>query len=100
MSRREEHVRALETEAGLTTEEAEAVVVPESGGLTTSGGSRYGVALDYLHTTHPETGNEVVFVPGEALPEWAAADQAAKERQMLANLPGLPPVGKRAVKGR
>lgn len=87
-------------DAGLTPEEAEAVAVPESGGLTTSGGSRYGIALDYLHTTHPDTGNEVVFVPGEALPEWAAADQAAKERQKLANLPGLPPVGKRAVKGR
>lgn len=75
--------------------------MPESGpGLTTSRGSKYAVALDFLHTTHPETGNEVVFVPGEALPEWAAAAQAEKERQMLAKLPGLPRVGERAVKGR
>lgn len=28
------------------------------------------VATDYVHTTHPETGRKVVFVPGEALPEW------------------------------
>lgn len=88
-------------DAGLTPEEAEAVAAPESGpGLTTTGGSRYSIALDFLHTTHPETGNEVVFVPGEALPEWAAAAQAAKERQMLAKLPWLPPEGQRAVKGR
>jgi len=92
-------------DAGLTPEEAAAVAVPESGaGLTTTGGNRYATALDYLHTTHPETGIEVVFVPGEALPEWAMAAQAANERQALAKLPGLPPQaelkGKRPVKGR
>ncbi|MFJ6155555.1 hypothetical protein ACIQF8_01285 [Pseudarthrobacter sp. NPDC092184] len=90
-------------DAGLTPEEAAAVAVPESGpALTTSGGNRYGIALDFLHTTHPETGNEVVFVPGEALPEWAAAAQAAKEQRMLAVLQGLPAEakGKRPVKGR
>lgn len=31
------------------------------------------VATDYLHTAHPDTGVPVVFVPGEALPAWAAA---------------------------
>lgn len=65
-------------DAGPTPEEDEAVAVPESGGLTTNGGSRYGIALDYLHITHPETGNEVVFVPGEALPEWAAGTRQKK----------------------
>ncbi|MDD1477068.1 hypothetical protein [Arthrobacter sp. H16F315] len=92
-------------DAGLTPEEAAAAAVPESGpGLTTTGGNRYATALDYLHATHPETGIEVVFVPGEALPDWAVATQAAKERQTLAKLPGLPPQsepkGERPVKGR
>lgn len=46
------------------------MAVSESGpGPTTSGGSRYGIALDYLHTTRFETGCEGVFVPREALPE-------------------------------
>lgn len=27
-------------------------------------------AATYLHHTHPVTGLPVVFVPGEALPEW------------------------------
>lgn len=29
------------------------------------------VATDYVHTVHPETGVDVVFVPGESLPDWA-----------------------------
>jgi hypothetical protein len=29
------------------------------------------IAQDYVHTIHPDTGIEVVFVPGEALPAWA-----------------------------
>lgn len=26
---------------------------------------------EYLHTTHPDTGEAVVFLPGETLPDWA-----------------------------
>lgn len=101
MSRESERLE----DAGLTPEEAAAVAVPESGaGLTTTGGNRYAIALDYLHATHPETGFDVVFVLGEALPEWAMAAQASKERQALAKLPSLPPQsepkGKRPVNGR
>ncbi|WPU08096.1 hypothetical protein [Pseudarthrobacter oxydans] len=57
---------------GLSREEAEAVAVPEIGvsGLTTGGGAER-ISQGYLHTVHPDTGNEVVFVPGEALPAWA-----------------------------
>lgn len=29
------------------------------------------IATDYVHTTHPDTGLQVVFVPGERLPAWA-----------------------------
>lgn len=92
-------------DAGLTPEEAAAVAVPESGpGITTTRGNRYATALDYLHATHPDTGVDVVFVPGEALPDWATATQAAKERQALVNLPGLllqsEPISQRPVKGR
>lgn len=32
------------------------------------------IATDYVHTVHPETGLEVVFVPGEALPDWIPTD--------------------------
>lgn len=28
------------------------------------------VATDWVHTTHPETGLDVVFKAGEALPDW------------------------------
>ncbi|PWC04262.1 hypothetical protein [Agromyces badenianii] len=28
------------------------------------------LATGYINTTHPETGLDVVFTPGEALPEW------------------------------
>ncbi|MEF3405286.1 hypothetical protein [Agromyces sp. CCNWLW203] len=28
------------------------------------------VAADYVHTVHPDTGLDVVFVPGETLPAW------------------------------
>jgi hypothetical protein len=33
------------------------------------------VSVGYLHTVNPETGLEVVFVPGEALPAWAREEQ-------------------------
>lgn len=32
---------------------------------------RQRTATTYLHCTHPETGLQVVFIPGEAIPEWA-----------------------------
>jgi hypothetical protein len=31
------------------------------------------IATDYGHTVHPETGEDVVFIPGEALPDWVVA---------------------------
>jgi hypothetical protein len=31
------------------------------------------LATDYIHTTHPDTGLDVVFVPGEAVPDWVTA---------------------------
>jgi hypothetical protein len=37
------------------------------------------VARDFVHTKHAETGQAVVFLPGELLPEWVeltAADEA------------------------
>lgn len=33
------------------------------------------IAADYVHTTHPDTGVDVTFIPGEALPEWARSPQ-------------------------
>ncbi|HEY9358740.1 MAG TPA: hypothetical protein VIQ52_20750 [Arthrobacter sp.] len=70
MSRGSEELR----DQGLDVDEAEAVAVPERGGLTTGGGADR-ISQGYLHTVHPDTGNEVVFVPGEALPDWAVAVQ-------------------------
>ncbi|GAB3568972.1 hypothetical protein GCM10027405_31480 [Arthrobacter alkaliphilus] len=35
------------------------------------------IARDYVYCVHPETGLEVVFVPAEALPDFAAAVQEA-----------------------
>lgn len=64
----------LETQ-GLEPEEAEAVAVQERGGGLTTGGGAERISNGYLHTVHPDTGNEVVFVPGEALPDWAVAVQ-------------------------
>lgn len=29
------------------------------------------VATGYVNTTHPDTGQQVVFVPGDKLPDWA-----------------------------
>lgn len=28
------------------------------------------IAIDWIHTTHPDTGLRVVFKAGEALPDW------------------------------
>ncbi|UKA57512.1 hypothetical protein [Arthrobacter sp. FW306-2-2C-D06B] len=54
------------------------------------------IAHDYVHCTHPETGLEVVFMPGEALPDFAAAVQEAKDKAPA--MPVVqPPKGRRAV---
>lgn len=37
------------------------------------------VARDFVHAVHPETGLDVVFVPGEALPTWVTAPAPAAE---------------------
>ncbi|WP_104061122.1 hypothetical protein [Arthrobacter sp. 4R501] len=79
---------------------------PESGPALSINTNRYRFALDYLHATNPETRAEVVFVPGEALPDWAMAEQAKRESDTLAELNLLPldeapqSEGKRPVKGR
>jgi hypothetical protein len=85
--------------AGLSDAEAEAVAVPESG-LTTGGGA-HRISQGYLHTVHPDTGNDVVFVPGEALPDWAVKVQNEQRADAAAKaVPGLPESakGKRSVK--
>ncbi len=68
---------------GFDTEEANRLWVSQQ---TASAASVNSTCTDYLHTTHPETGVEVVFVPGEALPEWALAVQQKK------NAPAAPDV--------
>ena len=82
-------------------EEAESVAVPERGvGLTTGGGAER-VSLGYLHTVHPNTGNEVVFVPGEALPDWAVKvqnGQVVERMRARGKTVKDAPVGKRAVR--
>lgn len=50
--------------AGLTPVEAEATAASESGPALSINTSRYRYALDYLHAINPETGADVVFVPG------------------------------------
>lgn len=58
------------------------------------------VSVGYLHAVQPETGVEVVFVPGEALPEWAREAQKARY-QPAATKPanaGSKPKGQRSVK--
>lgn len=35
------------------------------------------IARGYVHTTHPDTGLVVVFVPGEALPAWVTEKEAS-----------------------
>ncbi|GAA5201418.1 hypothetical protein GCM10023346_45780 [Arthrobacter gyeryongensis] len=62
--------------------------------------SRRTIARDYVHCTHPETGLEVVFMPGEALPDFAAAVQEANERAESPLVTDEPKLvkGNRAVK--
>lgn len=56
---------------------------PASGPESITNTSRYRYALHYLHVTNPETGTEVVFVPGELLPNWAVVEQAEHENQIF-----------------
>lgn len=63
-------VEDLEFVAGLEPGEAKGVLLAEDG-TAPHPGSTTRLATDYVHTTHPDTGIEVVFVPGEALPPWA-----------------------------
>lgn len=77
------------TRARRTPEERDAAELDESKRLTaqqqrdaqlatspddtapTSADQLPAIATDYVHTTHPDTGVDVTFIPGEALPEWA-----------------------------
>lgn len=100
--------RELES-AGLDRDEAEAVSVPESvpsAGLSTGGGAER-ISQGFLHVTHPDTGLEVVFVPGEALPDWAIHIQNERLAERLRPTPqadddnaGHKPVRGRTVKGQ
>ncbi|WP_258802632.1 hypothetical protein [Pseudarthrobacter sp. NS4] len=98
MSRASEELEAR----GMEREEAEAVAVREHGGGLTTGGGAGRISRDYLHTVHPDTGNEVVFVPGEALPDWAVEVQneqvAARVRPRAATVNEGVSAGRRAVK--
>lgn len=86
---------------GQSRDEAEAMAVDERGAGLTTGGGADRVSLGYLHTVHPDTGQEVVFVPGEALPDWAIEVQntqvADRHRTRAATAKGAP-AGKRAVR--
>jgi hypothetical protein len=99
MSRGSEELEA----AGMSRAVAEAMAVPEfreRTGLTNGGGAER-ISQGYLHTVHPDTGNEVVFVPGEALPDWAVEVQNEQRAAAARAVPGLPPEpvkGNRSVK--
>lgn len=98
MSRGSEELEAL----GLDPGEAEAMAMQERGGGLTTGGGAERISQGYLHTVHPDTGNEVVFVPGEALPDWAVEVQneqvAARMRPREATANEKTSSGRRAVK--
>lgn len=102
----DEQRRQLVDEAGLESAEAAATVVSESRRGLAVNTARHSFAEDYVHATNPETGAAVVFVPGEALPDWAARAQAERTAAVLAGLNLLgdaqppEPEGKRPVKGR
>lgn len=75
MTAAQENAEALKV-LGLDDEEGESVLPDESATARVVGPAR--ICTDYLNTVHPETGLGVVFVPGEALPEWAYAEQTAR----------------------
>lgn len=87
------NVEQLE-DAGLDRDEAHAVAVPQGDDVKpVSSASR--VCTDYLHTTHPDTGLDVVFVPGETLPDWALAVQRQRDAPPA---PEPLPQGRRPIK--
>jgi hypothetical protein len=51
----------------VTIREAPQAVAPPSDGR----------APGYMHAVHPDHGQEVVYTPGELLPDWAAAELRA-----------------------
>lgn len=88
---------------GLDREEARTVAAEQTTDVrTTPSVSR--ICTDYLNTTHPDTGLAVVFVPGEALPDWALAAQqkrnapAEPEELTIAHKPLKATAAKPAVK--
>jgi hypothetical protein len=85
MSRGSEELEA----AGMSRAVAEAMAVPEfreRTGLTNGGGADR-ISQGFLHVVHPDTGNEVVFVPGEALPDWAVTVQKERLAELLRPAP-------------
>lgn len=62
---------------GMDEEEAETVLLPQLAPARVPSPAR--ICTDFLTTTHPDTGLDVVFVPGEQLPEWAYAAQKARQ---------------------
>lgn len=60
------------------------------------------VSPGYLHVVNPETGLEVVFVPGEALPAWVREEQKAalQPDPPAAGQPEKKPEGRRSVKAQ
>lgn len=62
---------------GLDQEEAEAVLPAQLAAARVPSPAR--ICTDFLTTEHPDTGLQVVFVPGEQLPEWAYAAQKARQ---------------------
>lgn len=97
MSRGSEELEA----AGMERAVAEAMAVPEfreRTGLTNGGGAER-ISQGFLHVVHPDTGNEVVFVPGEGLPDWAVKVQNERLAASLRPVPAMPePKGNRSVK--
>lgn len=74
-----EHVNPAQNETAAAAEAKgrrsdNDVQTPERPTVQTSQRSkqvRVFTAPSYWHTTHPDTGEHVVFAPGEALPPWA-----------------------------
>lgn len=66
-------------------------------GLDTASAGRDKRCVAYLTCTHPETGFEVTFIPGEALPGWALDVQVERlQAAMAAEAAPQPPPPKRA----
>lgn len=86
-------------DAGLDPDEAAAVA--GSASIAEPAGRDPRLCVTYLHTVHPDTGNEVVFVPGEALPDWAVKVQNEAQAERLNSTAGtkldVSASGKRAV---